>query len=108
MSVLIMPTGPADELETALLMFVHIINSARERIWISSPYFVPDEAIMSALTLARLRGLDVRIIIPEMPEMARQVLAERKELSSVERLLIHTALLFGQSFTAKQYRDDSP
>ena len=66
--VLIVPTGPADKAETAMLMFVHIINSARQRIWISSPYFVPDESVMSALTLARLRGLDVRILIPEMPD----------------------------------------
>jgi cardiolipin synthase len=66
--VLVLPTGPADEFETATLMFLHIINSARQRIWISSPYFVPDESIVSALTLARLRGLDVRIIIPEMPD----------------------------------------
>ncbi len=68
MSVLIMPTGPADDIETALLMFVHIINSAKQRIWISSPYFVPDESVISALTLARLRGVDIRIIIPEMPD----------------------------------------
>lgn len=67
-SVLIMPSGPADELETALLMFVHMINSARGRIWISSPYFVPDESVMDALSLARLRGVDVRILIPEMPD----------------------------------------
>jgi len=67
-SVLIMPTGPADELETALLMFLHMINSAKERIWISSPYFVPDESVMSALILASLRGLDIRVIIPEMPD----------------------------------------
>ena len=66
--VLIVPSGPADEVETAMLMFVHIINSARHRIWLSSPYFVPDESVMSALTLARLRGVDVRIIIPEMPD----------------------------------------
>lgn len=66
--VLVLPTGPADEFETATLMFLHIINSARRRIWISSPYFVPDESIVSALTLARLRGLDVRIIIPEMSD----------------------------------------
>jgi len=66
--VLVVPSGPADEYETAMLMFVHIINSARHRIWLSSPYFVPDESVMSALTLARLRGVDVRIIIPEMPD----------------------------------------
>jgi cardiolipin synthase len=63
--VLIVPTGPADELETANLMFVQAINSARERIWIASPYFVPDEVVISALQLAGLRGVDVRILIPD-------------------------------------------
>ncbi len=66
--VLIIPTGPADELETAGLMFVHAINSAKERIWIASPYFVPDEAVMAALQLAGLRGVDVRILIPDEPD----------------------------------------
>src|SRR5690606_24723131 len=36
-----------------------------ERIWISTPYFVPDHQIISALTLAALRGVEVRILIPE-------------------------------------------
>jgi len=67
-TVLIIPTGPADELETAMLMFVHAINSAKQRIWITSPYFVPDEATMSALQLAGLRGVDVRILIPDEPD----------------------------------------
>jgi cardiolipin synthase len=63
--VLILPSGPADELETANLMFVHAINSARERIWIASPYFVPDRPVVTALQLAGLRGVDVRILIPD-------------------------------------------
>jgi cardiolipin synthase len=66
--MLIIPTGPADRLETAGLMFVHAINSAQERIWIASPYFVPDEAVMAALQLAGLRGVDVRIMIPDHPD----------------------------------------
>lgn len=66
--VLIVPTGPADRLETAGLMFIHAINSAQERIWIASPYFVPDEAVMAALQLAGLRGVDVRILIPDEPD----------------------------------------
>jgi cardiolipin synthase len=49
-------------------MFVHAINSAQSRIWIASPYFVPDEAVVSALQLAGLRGVDVRILIPEKPD----------------------------------------
>lgn len=66
--VLIIPSGPADEYETASLMFLHAINSAEHRIWIASPYFVPDDAIVSALQLAGLRGVDVRILIPDMPD----------------------------------------
>jgi cardiolipin synthase len=63
--LLIVPTGPADELETASLMFHHAINSAKNRIWIASPYFVPDDAVLAALQLAGLRGVDVRILIPD-------------------------------------------
>jgi len=62
--VLIIPSGPADDLETANLMFVHAINTAKERIWIASPYFVPDHSVVTALQLAGLRGVDVRILIP--------------------------------------------
>ncbi|MCL7971422.1 MAG: cardiolipin synthase [marine benthic group bacterium] len=66
--VLVVPTGPADRWETATLMFTHVINSARRRVWIASPYFVPDQGVMNALRLAALRGVDVRILIPEEPD----------------------------------------
>ena len=60
--VMIMPSAPSQRLETAGLMFTTALHSARRRIWISAPYFVPDEAVMKALELAALRGVDVRII----------------------------------------------
>jgi len=63
--ILILPSGPADELETANLMFVDAINCASRRIWIASPYFVPDRSVITALQLAGLRGVDVRILIPD-------------------------------------------
>jgi cardiolipin synthase len=63
--VLMLPTGPADTWETCTLFFMNCINNARSRIWISSPYFVPDVQIMNGLQLAALRGIDVRILIPE-------------------------------------------
>ncbi len=66
--ILIAPTGPADSLETASLLFQHAIHSASRRIWIASPYFVPDEGVMSALQLASLRGVDVRVLIPDNPD----------------------------------------
>ncbi len=63
--VLVLPSGPADALETCGLMFTEIIHMARKRLWIVSPYFVPDDTIVSALQLAALRGVDVRLMIPE-------------------------------------------
>lgn len=63
--VLVLPTGPADTWETCTLFFLSCINNAQSRIWIASPYFVPDVQIVNALQLAALRGVDVRIIIPE-------------------------------------------
>jgi cardiolipin synthase len=64
-NVLVLPTGPADDLETCGLFFVHMINAAQQRLWITSPYFVPDPQVICALQLASLRGVDVRIMLPE-------------------------------------------
>ena len=63
-AVLVLPSGPVDRLGTCTLFFVHAIGSARRRLWMTSPYFVPDEAILTALQLAVLRGVDVRIMLP--------------------------------------------
>ena len=57
-------SGPADKQETCSLFFVEAINAARRRIWITTPYLVPDEAVFAALRLAVMRGVDVRILIP--------------------------------------------
>ena len=66
--VLILHSGPADKQDTAWLMFQHIINSAKKRFWIASPYFVPDDGIKAALQLAVLRGVDVRVLLPDRPD----------------------------------------
>lgn len=63
--VLILSTGPSDRLETGSLYFCNAINAASERLWIASPYFVPDVDILNALKLASLRGVDVRILVPD-------------------------------------------
>lgn len=64
----VVPSGPADPQETCSLFFVEAINAAVERIWITTPYFVPDEAVAAALRLAVLRGVDVRILLPSRPD----------------------------------------
>ena len=57
--------GQADQLETCSLYFFNAIDNAEARIWIASPYFVPDKQIISALQLAALKGVEVRIIVLE-------------------------------------------
>jgi len=66
--VLILPSGPSDPFETASLMMQQAMHVAKKRIWIASPYFVPDEGVQQALRLAALRGVDVTILIPEKPD----------------------------------------
>jgi cardiolipin synthase len=63
---LILGSGPADEFETASLFFTNLMNMAKKRIWIATPYFIPDEATMVALRLALLRGIEVRILTPDL------------------------------------------
>jgi len=63
--VLVVATGPADPNDRCTLFFLEAITRAQKRVWIASPYFVPDESILRALQLAAMRGVDVRILLPE-------------------------------------------
>ncbi|MDJ0784054.1 MAG: cardiolipin synthase [Desulfosarcinaceae bacterium] len=67
-TILCLPTGPGDLMETASLMMVEAIHRAQRRCWIMTPYFVPDVAVIKALQLAAMRGVDVRILIPGKPD----------------------------------------
>ena len=67
-AALILPTGPSDELDTYQLFFVSAIQASHARFWAASAYFVPDPAVVTALQLAALRGVDVRILLPDRPD----------------------------------------
>jgi cardiolipin synthase len=61
----LLASGPADERWRAIhtLLFA-AINLAQERVWVETPYFVPDPPILMALQTAALRGVDVRLLLP--------------------------------------------
>ena len=61
----LLSSGPADERWRAIhtLLFA-AINLAQHRVWIETPYFVPDPPILMALQTAALRGVDVRLLLP--------------------------------------------
>ncbi len=83
LAMICLPSGPDDPLETCTLFNLHAINGATKRLWIASPYFVPDEQFISALQLAALRGVDVRIIVPDQSD---NKLVELSGWSYVEEL----------------------
>lgn len=62
--VLTLSTGPADGIDICSLFIGALIDVARSRIWIATPYLVPDEPTLAALKSAALRGVDVRILVP--------------------------------------------
>lgn len=66
-TVAIVRSGPdiaGPERETIHRVLFSAITSARESVYITTPYFIPDRSILVALQTAALRGLDVRILFP--------------------------------------------
>lgn len=64
-AVQLVPMGPTDSVLVSVLFVLHLLNSAQKRVWIATPYLVPDQSILRALELAVLRGVDVRVILPK-------------------------------------------
>jgi cardiolipin synthase A/B len=84
-AMLIYPTGPADTLDKCSMFFHQAIAGARRRLWIASPYFVPDAAVFTALQLAALRGVDVRVLLPAKPDHLLVYLASFSFLDAADR-----------------------
>ncbi len=57
--------GPDEDFEKLKFTILAAISLAQQRILIATPYFLPDESIIAALNVAALRGVQVRILIPE-------------------------------------------
>jgi len=64
--------------------------------------------VNDAVSLSRMMSLGVDGVISDEPALARKVIADRAGLNSAERLLMHTAILFGKPEPQRHYRDESP
>lgn len=58
------PSGPDIEGDALYDAILSMIYAAKHRLWVLTPYFVPDEPLCQALMLAARRGVDVRILLP--------------------------------------------
>ena len=59
----LVPSGPGYPTEPNLRLFLSLIQNATRRVSITSPYFIPDEALLSAMTTAAYRGVEVELFV---------------------------------------------
>lgn len=64
----IVSSGPDSQKEEVKRGYMKMITSATKNVYIQTPYFVPDGSILESLKMAALSGVDVRIMIPCMPD----------------------------------------
>ncbi len=68
-SVQIVSSGPDDTHNAIHKLIAASVFAAKERIYLTSPYFVPDPTIYDALSAAALRGTDVRVLVPKKNDL---------------------------------------
>lgn len=103
----VIPSGPdmsKDALYEALLCAIY---SAKERIWIVTPYFIPDGSIMKALTIAKHKGLDVKLITPKKTNHPIVNLTRASYMRELEEVGIDVNLYDGAMLHAKAILFDS-
>jgi len=100
-SIQVIPSGPDiknDALYEALLSMIHI---AKERIWIVTPYFVPDDNLLQALIIANHKGVDVKLITPRESNHIIANLCRNSYMRELEEKEIDVMLYEGNMLHAK-------
>lgn len=64
----IVASGPDSDAQQIKMGYVKLITGAAHSVWLQSPYLIPDDTVRDALVTAALAGIDVRVMIPNMPD----------------------------------------
>lgn len=80
----LVPSGPGNPAENNLRLFNTLLYSAQRRISLTSPYFVPDESLLYAVTTAAQRGVEVELFVSEQ---ADQFMVHHAQCSYYQALL---------------------
>jgi cardiolipin synthase A/B len=81
----IVPSGPGFEFENNLKLFLSMLYAAERRIIMVSPYFVPEESLLLAITTACQRGVDVELFVSEEGDQAMVYHAQRSYYEALLR-----------------------
>ncbi|QAV71039.1 cardiolipin synthase [Salinibacterium sp. UTAS2018] len=81
----VVPSGPGFEGENNLRLFNSLLYAAQQRVIITSPYFVPDDSMLYAITTAAQSGLDVQLFVSEVADQALVYHAQRSYYETLLR-----------------------
>lgn len=81
----VVPSGPGYNNENNLKLFLALMYAAEERIILTSPYFVPDEAMLRAISGATQRGVHVELFVSEIGDQALVYHAQRSYYEALLR-----------------------
>ncbi|MFB7891579.1 cardiolipin synthase [Microbacterium sp. NPDC056044] len=81
----IVPSGPGFEFQNNLKLFAGLLYAAQRKIIVVSPYFVPDEAMLLAITTACQRGIHVELFVSEEGDQAMVYHAQRSYYEALLR-----------------------
>lgn len=99
--VQIIDSGPDKDVEAIKAAYFTAINAAERRVWVTSAYFVPDEAVLFALQAAALRGVDVRVLVPRHGDSRTATAAARSYYDDLLRAGVHVHEYRGRMLHAK-------
>ncbi len=81
----VVPSGPGFDLENNLRLFDSLVYNAQRRVVITSPYFVPDDSMLYAITNAAYRGLDVQLFVSAVADQPVVFHAQRSYYEALLR-----------------------
>ena len=88
-------SGPDSSIQKIKEAFVKMIMGAKERVYIQTPYFIPDDVFFSALRIAVKSGVDVRIMVPSKPDKKMVYFATLSYLKEMAEMGIKVYLYNG-------------
>lgn len=103
----IVSSGPDSRVQKIKETFVKMITSAKERVYIQTPYFIPDDTFFAALRIAVKSGVDVRIMVPKRPDKKTVYLATLSYLKEMSEMGIKIYLYNGFLHSKVMIVDDN-
>lgn len=97
----VLPSGPDYPTTNVQRLIVAMIHAARERVVLTTPYFIPDDAFVQAMQTAALRGVEVHLIVSALADQLLVSLAQRSYYAELLRKGVHIHQFQGKFLHAK-------